>query len=167
MLKLCAASDAVQAAMAVQAAGRWTAVAAPVEHCLPCRRGYSRQQGARSDRHARSKKQSACLPAAAVGAAAGGGAATPEPHQQQQEQQQQHATRAQQTAPLPAYNAWPVTAKVALRTGIYITLLGLLLLASPTKLFGLVFDARYAGLAWVAALPLLWCGACSAAAVPC
>lgn len=42
--------------------------------------------------------------------------------------------------------AWPPTARVALRTGVYITSLGLAVLVAPVTTFGLLFDARCGGL---------------------
>lgn len=46
--------------------------------------------------------------------------------------------------PMPPYSAWPATAKVALRTGAYITVLGLAIFLLPGSLFGAFFDARCA-----------------------
>lgn len=44
--------------------------------------------------------------------------------------------------PLPSYSEWPVTARVALRTGLYISVLGLAIVFVPGAVFGAVFDAR-------------------------
>lgn len=45
---------------------------------------------------------------------------------------------------LPPLAAWPVTARVALRTGLYITALGLAIFFMPASVFGAVFDLRWA-----------------------
>ena len=66
----------------------------------------------------------------------------PQTQQQQQASQQQAAGHA-----MPPYAAWPATAKVALRTGAYITARGLAIFVLPASLFGAVFDARCG---WVA-----------------
>lgn len=66
-----------------------------------------------------------------------------------QAQQAQRSQQQGQEHPMPPYAAWPATAKVALRTGAYITLLGLAIFFLPGSLFGAVFDAR-CGLAAVA-----------------
>ena len=60
------------------------------------------------------------------------------PAQAQQQRPQQQG----QGHPMPPYAAWPATAKVALRTGAYITLLGLAIFFLPASLFGAVFDTR-------------------------
>ena len=44
---------------------------------------------------------------------------------------------------LPPYALWPATARVALRTGVYIAVLGLALFLLPASVFGAVFDARW------------------------
>lgn len=45
--------------------------------------------------------------------------------------------------------AWPPTARVALRTGVYITSLGLAVLVAPVTTFGLLFDASTVPQGWV------------------
>ncbi len=59
-----------------------------------------------------------------------------------QAQQQRWPQQQGQGHPMPPYAAWPATAKVALRTGAYITLLGLAIFFLPASLFGAVFDTR-------------------------
>lgn len=51
------------------------------------------------------------------------------------------------TSGLQAIGTWyksaPATAKVSVRTGLYILALGVALFIKPVQLFGLLFDARY------------------------
>lgn len=89
----------------------------------------------RSFQASRHLRPSAVRPAAAAADGSGGQLSGGSPGQQQLEREQQHA-------PLPPYAAWPVTARVALRTGAYIAVLGLALFLLPS-LFGTVFDARW------------------------
>lgn len=95
--------------------------------CHPTLQHISIPQAGRSSRHSRP------LASRSIAAGAANGAQLPPGGQQQQQQ-----------PALPPYAAWPATARVALRTGAYITLLGLCVLLLPGSVFGAVFDARCA-----------------------
>ena len=74
----------------------------------------------------------------------------PRPPTERQEQRHDHQQRrAAATPPLPAWRAWPATARVALRTGTYISALGLGLMVAPTTLFSLAFDAQLVTRGWI------------------
>lgn len=68
------------------------------------------------------------------GAADGGGVAAQQP---------------EASARLPSFSAWPETARVAMRTGVYITALGLAVLVAPVATFGLLFDASLLPAGWI------------------
>lgn len=65
-----------------------------------------------------------------------------DPPTSQQQQAQKHGLE----EPLPPFRLWPATAQVALRTGIYIGLLGLATFCLPGATFGVLFDSRWARL---------------------
>lgn len=109
------------ACQACSRAVQWLQLAAPPTGSQNCRvqsRIWGRTVPARTQRQGRTL----------LASAAAGGAETPA-----------------RALPAGGRGAWPKTARVALRTGAYITALGLAVLVAPVATFGLLFDARCGG----------------------